>query len=120
MLSEFFFLAWKKNLSSIFISQRFMSIPIDIRELTNYIFKCRKYYDLDWIHFIAIKQKQKGKELEDIQEFEIKNLDLMDYNGIEYNTLQESKIKKEDWKNKKKKKIKKKIIKKIDKKKKSI
>jgi len=38
-LTKFFFLVRKFNLSSVFISQRFSSIPIDMRELATHIYE---------------------------------------------------------------------------------
>ena len=43
-LSKFFFLVRKYNLSSIFVSQRFNSVPVDMREL------CDLIYEINPIH----------------------------------------------------------------------
>ena len=39
LLSDFFFLIRKYNLSSIFVSQRLDSVPVDMRQLVDYIFE---------------------------------------------------------------------------------
>ncbi len=42
ILSDFLFLQWKFNMSSIFISQRYNSVPVDIRELASLIIEVKK------------------------------------------------------------------------------
>jgi len=94
ILSNFFFLVRKFNLSSIFISQRFSSVPVDMRELCDYIYKVE----------IIPRKKQKPLfkitrevllqdwTLEFVEEYIFNIIEYLEKYNISYNTLESSNI----------------------------
>lgn len=95
LLQEVLFLIWKKNLSLIWIAQRFESIDINARVLADAIFQMRKIsrYEKHPI-FICTKQKQVGQKLEYIQQYHVDSIQYMKLKNITYDQLEESKLKK--------------------------
>lgn len=91
-LSNFFFLVRKFNLSSIFISQRFGSVPVDMRELADYIFELN-IIPRKWLHPIFSITRQ-STDAEWILQFEEEyHFDIIKYLQIfwfSYNTLESS------------------------------
>ena len=94
ILSNFFFLVRKFNLSSVFISQRFSSVPVDMRELCDYIYKVE----------IIPRKKQKPLfkitrevllqdwTLEFVEEYIFNIIEYLEKYNISYNTLESSSI----------------------------
>jgi len=92
-LIEALFLARKFNCSFIWISQRFWSIDVNARELTDLIIEMHKIrrgekHPL----FIASRKKQKGSKMEMINQFKIDTIELMKFDKLTYNTLETSKF----------------------------
>ena len=91
-LSNFFFLVRKYNLSSIFISQRFSSIPVDMRELADYIFEV-SIIIRKWKHPVFRITRQTLTN-EGFFEFEDEYIfDMISYlkrKNVSYDTLQSS------------------------------
>ena len=96
LMQEVLFLIGKKNLSLIWIAQRFNSIDINARELADAIIEMRKFYRTGVKHplFTAVKQKQKGQKLEWINSYEYDSIAILKYYWITYNQLEESKLSK--------------------------
>lgn len=95
ILQEILFLVRKKNCSLIWISQRFESIDVNARVLSELIVEMRKISR--WkAHpfFIATRQKQKGTNLIYVNQFRIDTIWMMKAQWITYNTLEASKFKK--------------------------
>jgi hypothetical protein len=112
LLQEILFLIWKKNLSLIWIAQRFESIDVNARVLADAIFQMRKI-SRNWNHpiFICTKQKQVGTKLEYVQQYFVDSIEYMKLKWISYDQLEESKLTKtkeveesEDFTNKNNKK----------------
>lgn len=102
ILQEVLFLVRKKNCSLIWISQRFESIDINARVLSELIIemkKIRRYWRAPT--FIATRQKQKGTRLEFVQQWRIDSIEMMRRGWLTYNTLEASKFKKINKKTKK-------------------
>jgi len=94
IMHEVLFLIGKKNLSLIWIAQRFESIDINARSLVDIIIKMRKI-QRPWKHpvFIATKQRlKKGWSLEFITSYNLDSLSIMKYYNITYDQLEASKI----------------------------
>lgn len=93
LLQEVLFLIWKKNLSLIWIAQRFESIDVNARVLADAIFQMRKIsrYNNHPI-FICTKQKQVGAKLEYIQQYHVDSIQYMKLKNITYDQLEESKL----------------------------
>ena len=104
LLQEILFLIGKKNLSLIWIAQRFESIDVNARVLADGIFKMKKISRY-WNHpiFICTKQKQKGLQLESEKITEIDSIQILKNLSITYNQLEESKLEKTKTKEKKEK-----------------
>jgi len=104
LLQEILFLIGKKNLSVIWIAQRFESIDVNARVLADGIFKMKKISRY-WNHpiFICTKQKQKGLQLESEKITEIDSIQILKNLSITYNQLEESKLEKTKTKEKKEK-----------------
>lgn len=97
LLQELLFLIWKKNLSLIWIAQRFESIDINARVLCDAIIEMRKIQRKNKHPvFVAIKQKQKGQRLERINSYNLDSISILKEYNITYNQLEESKL----WKTK--------------------
>lgn len=95
MLQEILFLVRKKNCSLIWISQRFESIDVNARVLSELIIEMRKISR--WKAppiFIATRQRQKGANLMYMHQFKIDTIWMMKAQWITYNTLEASKFKK--------------------------
>lgn len=95
ILQEILFLVRKKNCSLIWISQRFESIDINARVLSELIIEMRKISR--WKSppiFIATRQKQKWANLIYMNQFKIDAIGMMNAQKITYNTLEASKFKK--------------------------
>lgn len=93
ILQEILFLVRKKNCSLIWISQRFESIDINARVLSELIIEMRKISR--WKSppiFIATRQKQKGSKLIYMNQFKIDTIWMMKKQWITYNTLETSKF----------------------------
>jgi len=93
LLNEVLVLCWKKNLSLVWIAQRFESIFIDARVLADRIIKVRKIKRKD-NHpvFIANTEKQKGAKLEFIDSFRIDSIWILKNFNITYNQLEDSRL----------------------------
>lgn len=94
-LNEVLVLCWKKNLSLVWISQRFESIFIDARVLADRIIEVKKIKRKD-NHpvFFATSQKQKGSKLEYQNSFSIDSISILKAGWITYNQLENSKMNK--------------------------
>lgn len=100
MLQEILFLVRKKNCSLIWISQRFESIDVNARVLSELIIEMRKISR--WKAppvFIATRQKQRGNNLDYVNQFKIDTIWMMKALWITYNTLESSKFTKKQKKN---------------------
>jgi len=91
-LSDFFFIVRKFNLSTIFISQRFTSIPVDMRELADYIFEVSIIHRKDMHPLFRITRQKLNWEwfLDFVDEY---IFDIISYNKkiwISYDTLESS------------------------------
>jgi hypothetical protein len=94
ILSNFFFLVRKFNLSSVFISQRFTSIPVDMRELCSLIYKV-EIVPIKWeVPKFRITREKLLQDwtLEFIEEYIFNIIDYLKKYNIEYNTLESSTI----------------------------
>jgi len=97
ILQEILFLVRKKNCSLIWISQRFESIDVNARVLSELIVEMRKISR--WkAHpvFIATRQRQKWARLDYVNQFKIDTIWMMKAQWITYNTLEASKFKKRE------------------------
>jgi len=93
-LQEILFLVRKLNCSLIWISQRFESIDINARVLSELIIEMKKIKRKNkYPIFIANKQKQKWSNLIFLQQYKIDCIWYMKINNLSYNTLEKSKIK---------------------------
>jgi len=92
-LIEALFLARKFNCSFIWISQRFESIDVNARVLTDLIIEMHKLRRGN-IHpvFIASRKKQRGARLEMVNQFKIDTIELMKFDKLTYNTLESSRF----------------------------
>lgn len=99
-LIDVLFLIWKKNLSVIWIAQRYESIDINARVLADAIIEMRKVPKINnHPMFICVKQKQKWAKLEWIHSYNLDSISILNYYHITYNQLEESRLsKKEDLK----------------------
>lgn len=91
-LSSFFFLVRKFNLSSIFISQRFGSVPVDMRELADYIFEISSIHRKWTYPLFRITRQSVTWEWILRNEWE-RIFDIIKYlqiHNISYNTLESS------------------------------
>lgn len=92
LLTKFFFIVRKYNLSSIYISQRFSSVPIDMRELADYIFLCQKI-SRKWKHpLFRITRQTVTAEwlLEFYDEYIFDMISYLQKREITYDTLESS------------------------------
>lgn len=99
MLQEILFLVRKKNCSLIWISQRFESIDVNARVLSELIIEMRKLSR--WKAppvFIATRQKQRWNNLDYVNQFKIDTIWMMKALWITYNTLESSKFTKKQKK----------------------
>jgi len=91
-LTDFFFLIRKYNLSWIYCSQRYGSIPVDMRELATYIFEIRAIQRLDdWPLFEITRQIdlwEAGLQTEEVFIEDI--IWKLQFYWISYNTLESS------------------------------
>lgn len=95
LLQEVLFLIGKKNLSLIWIAQRFESIDINARVLADAIFQMRKISRFEKHPiFVCTKQKQVGQKLEYIQQYYVDSIEYMKLKNVTYDQLEESKLKK--------------------------
>jgi len=94
ILSQFFFLVRKFNLSSVFISQRFNSVPVDMRELCDLIFKVEIVPRKKKKPLFKITREELLNDwtLEFIEEYVVDLLWIKESLWIEYNTLESSLI----------------------------
>ena len=85
------FLAWKKNCSVVWISQRFESIDVNARVLADYIIQVKKIsrYDKHPL-FKLIKERQIGNKLVWTQAYINDTIGEFKQYWITYNTLEES------------------------------
>ena len=91
-LTKFFFLVRKYNLSSIYVSQRFTSVPVDMRELADYIFEVSVVYR-SWTYPVFRITRQILKAEWVLEFYDEYIFDIISYNinhGIEYDTLESS------------------------------
>ena len=91
-LTKFFFLVRKFNLSSIYISQRFSSIPVDMRELVNYIYEVSIIPRKKKHPLFRITRQTTNNEgfLEFQEEFIFDIIKYLQKAWISYNTLESS------------------------------
>lgn len=95
LLTEILFLIGKKNLSLIWIAQRFESIDINARSLCDAIIEMKKYKRKNnHPMFTAIKKKQKGTKLNWVNSYSLDSISILKYYNITYNQLEESKLSK--------------------------
>lgn len=88
------FLAWKKNCSVIWISQRFESIDINARVLADYIINVKKYSrGKEHPIFYVTKERMKWARLLYVQKYKTDTLQEFKDNWISYNTLEQSRMK---------------------------
>ena len=93
ILQEVLFLIGKKNLSLIWIAQRYKSIDINARELADLIIEMKKIRRKNKPPiFIATKQRQKGDRLIQITQYSIDTIGIFKALNITYNQLEESKL----------------------------
>jgi len=93
ILQEILFLVRKKNCSLIWISQRFESIDVNARVLSELIIEMHSLGGRV-PKFIATRKRQKGSNLERLSQFKIDTIGMMKMQWITYNTLEASKFKK--------------------------
>jgi len=93
ILQEILFLVRKKNCSLIWISQRFESIDINARVLSELIIEMHSLGG-KIPKFIATRQRQKWTKLERLSQFKVDTIWMMKMQWITYNTLEASKFKK--------------------------
>lgn len=93
-LIDTLFLARKYNCSFIWISQRFESIDINARVLSDLILKMRKIRRGHWLAptFEVTREKQRGAKLELVNIHRIDTIALMKYDKLTYNTLETSRF----------------------------
>jgi len=93
LMQEVLFLIWKKNLSLIWIAQRFWSIDINARDLADAIIEMRKMsrYNKHPV-FTAVKQKQVWSKLVWINSYFYDSISILKKYHITYNQLEESKL----------------------------
>jgi len=93
IMQEILFLIGKKNLSLIWIAQRFGSIDVNARELADGIIEMKKRpRHKKHPIFVAIRQKQKGSNLKWINSYELDSISILNYYNITYNQLEESRL----------------------------
>lgn len=96
IMQKVLFLAWKKNCSVIFLAQRYNSVDINFRELSDAIFECTKYSRKNNHPIFYIKRyKQSGTKFEFQANFEVDTIWMMKTMDLTYNTLEESNMKNE-------------------------
>lgn len=94
-LIDVLFLIGKKNLSVIWIAQRYESIDINARVLADAIIEMRKIPRQNtYPIFTCVKQKQKGGKLEWIHSYSLDSISILNYYKITYNQLEESRLSK--------------------------
>lgn len=97
-LSDLFFIIRKFNYSSLFVTQRYMSVPVDIRDLATIIFKVEKHYDKyykKWLFTITSQERFISGETEilvDLNEEVVDLIWLLWFFWFSYNTLESSVI----------------------------
>jgi len=92
--SNFLFLQWKYNLSTIWLAQRWNSIPVDFRELATRIFEVKKILR-SWKHplFAVIQYKLMNDwELEFVREDIVDMISILSKWDLSYDTLETSYI----------------------------
>jgi hypothetical protein len=95
LISETNFLARKKNCSTIFISQRFMSIPIDQREMADLILRVKKTKKQDGVPIFSIIREYRlsAQKKIDIGKWQRSMIQSMQKNKLSYDQLDTSIIK---------------------------
>lgn len=95
LLQEVLFLIGKKNLSLIWIAQRYESIDVNARVLADYVFQCKKINRWDKTPLFRVKKQiQRWTKLETLHEYYLDSIGIMKMLNISYNQLEESRIKK--------------------------
>lgn len=91
-LSRFFFVVRKYNLSSIFISQRWDSVPIDMRQLADLIYKLEIIYRPKQHPLFRITRQTCNQEwiLEFYDEYIFDIISYLQMHKVSYDTLQTS------------------------------
>jgi len=93
LMQEVLFLIGKKNLSLIWIAQRFESIDVNARALVDLILKMTKIRRQNQHPtFIVTKQRQKWWQLEFITQYKMDSISILKSLGVTYNQLEESKL----------------------------
>ena len=92
--SNYIFLSWKRNLSTMWLAQRWMSIPVDFRENATTIYECKK---IDRWHLYPIFEIVEHIQLQDwtLEEKKSVRMDLikwLEVLGISYDTFETSYI----------------------------
>lgn len=100
-VSKYFFLVRKFNLSSMYISQRWKSIPTNIRELWDVFIKCSKIrrWNKHPLFKITIQEYVEEWETEKLIDKKVFTMDLisfLQYMWISYNSMEASEITAED------------------------
>lgn len=93
ILVETLYLVRKLNCSLIWIAQRFESMDVNIRSLSELILEL--YKKRRWKRhptFIATKRKQKWTKLEYVRQYNIDNISIHKSLWITYNTLDKAKL----------------------------
>lgn len=102
VLQEVLFLIWKRNLSLIWIAQRYESVDVNARALVDLTLKMTKI-KRGWNKppiFIVTKQKQVWQQLKFVASYELDSIAILKNYGITYDQLEESKLektKKPEW-----------------------
>lgn len=104
LLHEVLFYSGKLNCSMIVTAQRYNSVDINFREMSDLIIEMHKVgrHREGYPTFRATRLKQYGVKLEHAGEYYIDSIGLMDNIGISYDTLEKSKIQKKEKKKDKK------------------
>jgi hypothetical protein len=91
-LSKFFFLVRKFNLSSIFISQRFNSVPVDMRELCDLIYEVKAIHRKNNHPLFQITRQTVNNEwfLDYEEEYVFDIIEYLNMLWLSYNTLESS------------------------------
>jgi len=94
MFSKYIFLSWKWNLSTIWIAQRRMSIPVDFRDNTTLIYECKKIIrpNKHPIFEVIRYEQKKDWELEEIHRKRIDLITWLKLLWLSYDTHETSEI----------------------------
>jgi len=93
ILQEVLFLIWKRNLSLIWIAQRYESVDINARALVDLVLEMKKIKrGKKHPIFIVTKKKQVWSQLKFITSYKLDSISIMNHYKISYDQLEESKL----------------------------